>query len=53
MLKLAGVDGPVGRALIGVLLVIVGLAMHGPLLMAIGAALTVWGVAAFLIGREQ
>ncbi len=53
MLKLAGVDSPVARALIGVLLLVVGVAVHGPLLMAIGGALTVWGVAAFLIGREE
>jgi hypothetical protein len=36
-----------------VLLIIVGIAVHGPLLMAIGGALTVWGVAAFLIGRAE
>ena len=53
MLKLAGADGPAGRALIGLLLLIVGVAVHGLLLMAIGGALSAWGVASLLIGREE
>ena len=53
MPNLAGIESPVARALIGVLLLVVGLAVHGPLLMAIGGALTAWGIAAFLIGREE
>jgi hypothetical protein len=53
MLNLAGIDSPVARALIGVLLLVVGVVVNGPLLMAVGGALAAWGVASFLIGREE
>jgi energy-coupling factor transporter transmembrane protein EcfT len=56
MLKLAGIDNPGIKALIGVVLVIAGVVVHGPLLMAIGGVLAAWGivgVAGTLLGRER
>jgi energy-coupling factor transporter transmembrane protein EcfT len=56
MLKLAGIDNPATKALIGAVLLIVGIAVHGLLLMVIGAVLAVWGivgVAGTRLSRER
>jgi hypothetical protein len=44
MLKLAGIDNPLVKALLGALLVIAGIALHGPLLIGIGGVLAAWGL---------
>ena len=45
MFKLAGVElNPATRALIGALLLIVGVAKHGVPLMIVGGVLVAWGV---------
>ena len=44
MLKLAGIDNPAVKALIGAVLLIVGVAVHAVVLMVIGAVLAAWGL---------
>jgi hypothetical protein len=56
MLKLVGIDNSGIKALLGLVLLIVGIAVHGPPLMVIGAVLTAWGivgVASTLLGRVR
>jgi hypothetical protein len=56
MLKCAGIDNPAVKALIGVVLLIVGIAVHGLLLTVIGAVLAAWGAVGFartLLGRQR
>jgi hypothetical protein len=44
MVKLMGFDNPAVRVVIGVLVLIAGIALHGPLLMGIGGVLAAWGL---------
>lgn len=44
MLNCAGIDNPWIKALIGVALLVLGLAVHGVFFIIVGALLAAWGV---------
>jgi hypothetical protein len=53
MLRLAGIEGPGGRALVGAIVLLAGVARHGVALMAIGGVLIASALFALLASGER